>query len=539
MFGIGTGEMLVLGVILWLLLKGKPGAPLTVLAGFGLLILLTCAGIGIVVSIVDSQMHSPSSSPTWSVALGPMLIVIAAFLVLLAVAAHKGLGHAFAGGHGHIWPVFLVVPIVGFLIFGGIRYRSASQSHALQQRTSQRLELAKRQQREETVSVEQLSAYREELIERSKKLASELAEVAKATAAAQRIDQADIHQLMDEYEAPRIVLQIPMGPSAAPTALLMAAASAAKESAAKEPAAALNNGDTATKTNNKKEAKTKSIVLKGSAGDGKHPAAVEMKMESSADGKPGDMSIAVESEAPQPPAAPVPPVPPVPPVVAAGPAEELKPAVKVAPARLVKTGNAPPAWINDPPKRTGDVRREVVATDPFATDDECYHAGDVALMFKVGERIEQLSGQHLFDAKLPLVAQEYDHSFRLNAMGITPEFLRRELVAKDPGSNESREYLEAVTSSVGPMKKLYMQIEFSPAIDRELMQFAEAFSRQERFAAVGFGAGSVLTLLTMVWGLLKIDTATKGYYTKRLFLGVPAAIIAGIIAVITWMNYRL
>ena len=27
------------------------------------------------------------------------------------------------------------------------------------------------------------------------------------------------------------------------------------------------------------------------------------------------------------------------------------------------------------------------------------------------------------------------------------------------------------------------------------------------------------------YGLLKVDTWTKGYYTKRLFLGVPAAII--------------
>lgn len=528
--------MLVIGVVLWLLLKGKPGAPLTVLAGFGLLFLLTCAGIGIVISLFDSPMRVPNSSPTWSVALGPMLIMIVAFVALLAVVAHKGLGHAFAAGHGHMWPVILVVPIIAFLIFGGIRYKSASQqSHALQQQIEQNLESVEQQKQVAAAQLDRISAYRTELIERSKKLASELAEVAKTATVAQRIDQTDIHQLMDEFEAPRIVLQIPMGPSAAPNALLLAAASAAKESAGKEPAAASANSDTTAKFE-KKEAKTKSIVLKSSTGDDKHPAAVEMKMESSADGKPGKMSIAVEAEAPQPPAAPVPPVPLV---VAAVPAEELKPAVKVEPARLVKSGNASPAWINDPPKRTGDVRREVVATDPFATDDECYHAGDVALMFKVGERIEQLSGRHLFDTKLPLVAQEYDHSFRLNAMGITPEFLRRELVAKDPGSNGSREYLEAVTSSVGPMKKLYMQIEFTPAIDRELMQFAEAYSRQERFAAVGFGAGSVLTLLTMVWGLLKIDTATKGYYTKRLFLGVPLAIIAGVIAIITWMNYRL
>jgi hypothetical protein len=26
-------------------------------------------------------------------------------------------------------------------------------------------------------------------------------------------------------------------------------------------------------------------------------------------------------------------------------------------------------------------------------------------------------------------------------------------------------------------------------------------------------------------GMLKVDTATKGYYTKRLFLGVPLGII--------------
>jgi hypothetical protein len=35
----------------------------------------------------------------------------------------------------------------------------------------------------------------------------------------------------------------------------------------------------------------------------------------------------------------------------------------------------------------------------------------------------------------------------------------------------------------------------------------------------------------MAWGLLKIDSWTKGYYTKRLFIGVPAVII-GIIALL-------
>ena len=48
---------------------------------------------------------------------------------------------------------------------------------------------------------------------------------------------------------------------------------------------------------------------------------------------------------------------------------------------------------------------------------------------------------------------------------------------------------------------------------------------------VGAGAGSVLGLIGLVFGLLKVDTWTKGYYTKRLFLGVPAAII-GLLALL-------
>jgi hypothetical protein len=58
--------------------------------------------------------------------------------------------------------------------------------------------------------------------------------------------------------------------------------------------------------------------------------------------------------------------------------------------------------------------------------------------------------------------------------------------------------------------------------------------REGRFAAVGAGAGSVLGLIGLAFGLLKVDTWTKGYYTKRLFLGVPAAIIMG--ATLLWVD---
>jgi len=44
-------------------------------------------------------------------------------------------------------------------------------------------------------------------------------------------------------------------------------------------------------------------------------------------------------------------------------------------------------------------------------------------------------------------------------------------------------------------------------------------------AAVSIYSGGVLGLLGLVFGLLKVDTWTRGYYSKPLFLGVPAAII--------------
>ena len=51
------------------------------------------------------------------------------------------------------------------------------------------------------------------------------------------------------------------------------------------------------------------------------------------------------------------------------------------------------------------------------------------------------------------------------------------------------------------------------------------FERESRLTAIGLLSGSVLGMIGLVFGLLKVDTATKGYYSKRLFLGVPAAII--------------
>jgi hypothetical protein len=338
-----------------------------------------------------------------------------------------------------------------------------------------------------------------------------------------------------------------LGPTSGSATFLIAAASTAAESAKED---AKDKAETADTEADKPEVEATVQGEHASAkSDSKTTSEENAKQEANAEAK---AAAVVEAEAPTPPVAPVPPVPPTPPIAAKVAAESNAEEVaadaagKAAAVRLKATTAEPPAWINDPPKRAGDVRREVIATEEYESADECYRAADVYLMLKTYERLQQLKGSPHTEVKLPSItfyanAMSADGQMiasgqpparwmdfrlaQLSQMGVTPEFLRREVVAKDPANNESREYLETVTRSVGPMKKLYMQIEFTPAIDRELMQFTEAYSRQERFAVVGVGAGLVFTLLTGVWGLLKIDTATKGYYTKRLFVGVPAAII--------------
>jgi hypothetical protein len=191
-----------------------------------------------------------------------------------------------------------------------------------------------------------------------------------------------------------------------------------------------------------------------------------------------------------------------------------------------------PDWVSAQPKRVGEVQQEVIVTDEWSTEAECERARDIGLMLKTYEHIQAMFG-------VPYQRQASDHRMnsddawndqrlhQLASAGIMLDFARRE-IAKE-------EHVETVQRSFGPMKKLYTLVAFSPAVDRELRHKWEAYQRQERFAMVGIGAGSILGLVGLAYGLLKADTLTKGYYSKRLFIGVPAAIISTL-ALLALMN---
>jgi hypothetical protein len=75
------------------------------------------------------------------------------------------------------------------------------------------------------------------------------------------------------------------------------------------------------------------------------------------------------------------------------------------------------------------------------------------------------------------------------------------------------------------MISLHELLEF----DSHANQMIEASYRrsvvQSRLGYLSMGGGTLLGLLTIVFGYLKLDTLTRGYYTGRLRLTALAAIL--------------
>jgi hypothetical protein len=490
---------------------------------------------------VQTSSHY-GSSPRWRIGVFPAIFLVAAIAFLLARFGKHHFAHA-AAGHGRAWPVFLAIPIVAVLVFSAFGVRFETSRSAAQQSAEINAQIR--------AQSEALAKQQQDLAKRAAALSKDIQ---------QRIDKTDILQLMDEFDAPRIVLQAPFGSVPSSAALVVAAAPSAFGAFEKSTTAEATNTTNQSSEHSQAKSRKKS---------GTKPASVALASTKKNDPSPAAPSL---------PAPPSPPAPTATPAIPAAPdhapewlaaedssgddidlskPEAMPPAASwhVPPHAAGK-----PTWINNPPKRTGDIRREVIATEDFATAEECYRAADINLMLKAYDRLQELEGNPYPypsnpDSELPPISfsgkkimfggqvlwngtnwGDY-RLLQLSAMGIDPDFLRREIVAKDPKNNESCEYIETVTRSVGPMKKLYVQIEFTPAVDRMLTQRWDAFHRRERFAHVGLGAFSVFGLLSIAWALMKVDTATKGYYTKWLFVGVPIAIIGvTVLSLLAYMN---
>ncbi len=168
-----------------------------------------------------------------------------------------------------------------------------------------------------------------------------------------------------------------------------------------------------------------------------------------------------------------------------------------------------PDWVDKPPKRVGDIHRAVVASDPFSTADECFEQLEHRFPEEVERRLTKL---------VPSDQRSLVGGKSLETMGVSLDYIMREICRE--------QFTEIVDSSVGAMKRVYVLMEFTPAVEKHLLDSWQKQLRSYRLTSVAQIAGCVLAVLALLYAALQFDTWTRGYYTQRLLWGVPAAIIA-------------
>jgi len=182
-----------------------------------------------------------------------------------------------------------------------------------------------------------------------------------------------------------------------------------------------------------------------------------------------------------------------------------------SPPPQVRVGGAP-AWVLQSLGKQGAVYRTKIVVGPYKTRQECDQA---------------LPGELLLAARTVIDRQMGD-SHRISDNRLLP-YLSQRVVRE-----EWEEHKESETAAVGEMTYLHALLEFDDRSWRELARMQHEREIQQRLQEVGVEAGLLFVLLGTVFGYLKLDTMTRGYYTGRLQLAAGAVILC-----LIWVLWRL
>ncbi len=168
-----------------------------------------------------------------------------------------------------------------------------------------------------------------------------------------------------------------------------------------------------------------------------------------------------------------------------------------------------PVWVGTAREYANKVWRVPVEAGPYLTKTECDRSLWAELREEVTRRIRELASEHMGRAvNIP----------NLETMGLGGTFIANELLA-------DRTFYEEGTASFGATQTAWALLEFDENDDRRLLEAWQRYAHRDGIKITTALSALVLSMLGLVFGLIKVDTWTRGYYTKRLFLGVPAAII--------------
>jgi len=162
----------------------------------------------------------------------------------------------------------------------------------------------------------------------------------------------------------------------------------------------------------------------------------------------------------------------------------------------------PPKWLDEPIGLINGVYYTIVVAGPHSTRVDC----DEELPAKLTEAVDRYIDSYLGEGASRIVS-------------LPPSYVKDEIVKAD--------YEETYNASFGPMKNLHVQLAFDRKVCSELKRRYHNALADVRMKEVAIGGGSVLLLLGAMFSYLKLDTATRGYYTGRLRVATALAILGG------------
>ncbi len=178
---------------------------------------------------------------------------------------------------------------------------------------------------------------------------------------------------------------------------------------------------------------------------------------------------------------------------------------------LEATNLPQPNWIGQPSKRVGAVFQTVVTSDPYTTKEECDAALDSQLVQATDRYVDELLGPQ---------------AHRLVPVDIGTI---RHAVCRE-------EYVETLDTSVGPMRRVHVLLAFDERLRDSLRDRYRSAVQHRRVSQAGGGALAVLLVLATLFGYLKLDTATRGFYTRRLQVVATVVILAVVVLGLQWVQ---
>jgi len=162
-----------------------------------------------------------------------------------------------------------------------------------------------------------------------------------------------------------------------------------------------------------------------------------------------------------------------------------------------------PEWLDRPARVSEGVYEVVVTAGPWDTRADC----DASLPDAVERGVQQFITQYLGEEAAGRISLPVDY--------VNAEILKEK-------------YPETVDSpSFGRMTRLHALLQFDREVKDRVRDDWARVQREQRLVYAGGGLGGLLLLLSVVYGYLKLDLATKGAYRGRLRV-LSAAMIFGL-----------